>query len=102
MGFRRARRGRHGQTRRRFAQPAADCHGGGGRRRAFKFTVTSPYMLARTLLDHHYRFDRLTMALGEVLATKLRPAHSMHPGRQANIGNPADSARGRVGEPRAR
>ena len=24
----------------------------------FKFTVTSPYMLARTLLDHHYRdFD---------------------------------------------
>ena len=38
----------------------------------FKFTVTSPYMLARTLLDHHYgNFDKLTMALGEVLAAQM-------------------------------
>jgi hypothetical protein len=38
----------------------------------FKFTVTSPYMLARTLLDHHYgSFDKLTMALGEVLAAQM-------------------------------
>src|SRR5439155_23480326 len=39
---------------------------------AFKFTVTSPYMLARTLLDHHYRdFTKLTMALGEVLGAQM-------------------------------
>ena len=38
----------------------------------FKFTVTSPYMLARTLLDHHYRdFEKLTMALGDVLAAQM-------------------------------
>src|SRR5439155_25808156 len=37
-----------------------------------KFTVTSPYMLARTLLDLHYR-DRkaLTMALAEVLRRQV-------------------------------
>lgn len=35
----------------------------------FKFTVTSPYMLARTLLDQHYgSFERLTMGLADVLA----------------------------------
>ena len=52
----------------------------------FKFTVTSPYMLARTLLDHHYgSFDKLTMALGEVLA-----AHCVQVD-EANIpGNPKD------------
>ena len=44
----------------------------------FKFTVTSPYMLARTLLDHHYRdFDRLTMALGEVLAEQVKGGPQM-------------------------
>ncbi len=44
-------------------QRAASVSGGD-----FKFTVTSPYMLARTLLDHHYgSFDKLTMALGHVL-----------------------------------
>jgi 5-methyltetrahydropteroyltriglutamate--homocysteine methyltransferase len=38
----------------------------------FKFTVTSPYMLARTLLDNHYgSFDALTMALAEVLAEQV-------------------------------
>jgi 5-methyltetrahydropteroyltriglutamate--homocysteine methyltransferase len=38
----------------------------------FKFTVTSPYMLARTLLDHHYGgFDKLTMAIANVLATQM-------------------------------
>ena len=35
----------------------------------FKFTVTSPYMLARTLLDRHYgAFDELVMAIAGVLA----------------------------------
>jgi 5-methyltetrahydropteroyltriglutamate--homocysteine methyltransferase len=40
----------------------------GGR---FKFTLTSPYMLARTLLDEHYR-DReaLTLAIAQALAAQ--------------------------------
>ncbi|PYT10677.1 MAG: methionine synthase, partial [Acidobacteria bacterium] len=38
----------------------------------FKFTVTSPYMLARTLLDCHYGdFARLTMAIADLLASQL-------------------------------
>ena len=70
-------------------QRAAGVSGG-----AFKFTVTSPYMLARTLLDHHYRdFDRLTMALGEVLAAQVKglPAQCVQVD-EANIpGNPSDA-----------
>ena len=39
----------------------------------FKFTVTSPYMLARTLLDRHYGdFDALTLAIADVLADQVR------------------------------
>jgi 5-methyltetrahydropteroyltriglutamate--homocysteine methyltransferase len=38
----------------------------------FKFTLTSPYMLARTLLDNYYRsLDDLTLALAEVLAAQV-------------------------------
>jgi 5-methyltetrahydropteroyltriglutamate--homocysteine methyltransferase len=38
----------------------------------FKFTVTSPYMLARTLLDRHYRgFEELLMAVAGVLAQQV-------------------------------
>jgi 5-methyltetrahydropteroyltriglutamate--homocysteine methyltransferase len=38
----------------------------------FKFTVTSPYMLARTLLDRHYgAFDALVMAIAGVLAEQV-------------------------------
>lgn len=38
----------------------------------FKFTVTSPYMLARTLLDRHYRgFQPLLMAIADVLAAQV-------------------------------
>lgn len=38
----------------------------------FKFTVTSPYMLARTLIDHHYRnYEDLTMAVADVLADQV-------------------------------
>ena len=59
----------------------------------FKFTVTSPYMLARTLLDNHYgSFDRLTLALGEVLAGQVRdlPCACVQVD-EANIpGNPED------------
>ncbi|MCF7837076.1 MAG: cobalamin-independent methionine synthase II family protein [Candidatus Marinimicrobia bacterium] len=41
--------------------------------RAVKFTLTSPYMLARTLLDRHYgSFETLLMALADVLAAQVR------------------------------
>lgn len=40
--------------------------------RPLKFTVTSPYMLAKTLLDAHYRDVRaLSMAIGAVLAEQV-------------------------------
>lgn len=39
----------------------------------FKFTVTSPYMLSRTLLDNHYKdFDALTLAIADVLAEQVK------------------------------
>ena len=42
-------------------------------RRPVKFTLTSPYMLARMLLDTHYRDHRaLTLALAGVLAAQVR------------------------------
>ena len=70
-------------------QRAADVAGG-----PFKFTVTSPYMLARTLLDHHYgNFEALTLALADVLAEQVRglPAACVQVD-EANIpGNPADA-----------
>ncbi len=59
----------------------------------FKFTVTSPYMLSRTLLDHHYRdFRALTLAIADVLAAQMPglPAACVQVD-EANIpGNPAD------------
>jgi 5-methyltetrahydropteroyltriglutamate--homocysteine methyltransferase len=69
-------------------QRAASVSGG-----AFKFTVTSPYMLSRTLLDHHYRdFSALTLAIADVLADQVRglPAACIQVD-EANIpGNPED------------
>lgn len=60
----------------------------------FKFTVTSPYMLSRTLLDHHYgSFEAMTMALADVLADQVRglPAACVQVD-EANIpGNPEDA-----------
>jgi 5-methyltetrahydropteroyltriglutamate--homocysteine methyltransferase len=42
-------------------------------RRPIKFTLTSPYMLARMLLDTHYRDQAaLTLALADVLAAQVR------------------------------
>ncbi|MGB0603489.1 MAG: cobalamin-independent methionine synthase II family protein [Candidatus Latescibacterota bacterium] len=39
----------------------------------FKFTLTSPYMLARTLLDHHYGdFEEMLMAVAGVLGAQVR------------------------------
>jgi 5-methyltetrahydropteroyltriglutamate--homocysteine methyltransferase len=38
----------------------------------FKFTVTSPYMLARLVLDaHYYNFSALTLAIANVLAQQV-------------------------------
>jgi 5-methyltetrahydropteroyltriglutamate--homocysteine methyltransferase len=60
----------------------------------FKFTVTSPYMLSRTLLDHHYNdFEALTIAIAEVLAEQVRglPCACVQID-EANIpGNPKDA-----------
>lgn len=60
----------------------------------FKFTVTSPYMLSRTLLDHHYRdFRALTLAVADVLAAQMPglPAACVQVD-EANIpGNPEDA-----------
>lgn len=59
----------------------------------FKFTLTSPYMLARTLLDRHYGdFAALLMAVAHVLADQVRglPCACVQID-EANIpGNPAD------------
>ncbi|MDE0315999.1 MAG: cobalamin-independent methionine synthase II family protein [Candidatus Poribacteria bacterium] len=61
-----------------------------------KFTVTSPYMLARTLLDKHYdNFDALLTALAEVLAAQVRELNcTCLQIDEANIpGNPEDGPR---------
>lgn len=61
--------------------------------RDVKFTVTSPYMLARTLLDRHYgNFEALTLALAEVLASQVAAIDcACIQIDEANVpGNPAD------------
>jgi 5-methyltetrahydropteroyltriglutamate--homocysteine methyltransferase len=59
----------------------------------FKFTLTSPYMLARTLLDQHYGdMGALTLAIADALAEQVRdlPCACVQID-EANIpGNPAD------------
>jgi len=61
----------------------------------FKFTVTSPYMLARTLLDRHYRgFEELLMAIADLLTGQIAglPCNCLQVD-EANIpGNPADGS----------
>jgi len=59
----------------------------------FKFTVTSPYMLARTLLDRHYGdFSRLTMAIADVLADQVAglPCACVQIDEANLPGNPSD------------
>jgi 5-methyltetrahydropteroyltriglutamate--homocysteine methyltransferase len=60
----------------------------------FKFTLTSPYMLARTLVDEHYRdFPKLNRAIADVLAEQVRnlPCACVQMD-EANIpGNPEDA-----------
>lgn len=61
-----------------------------------KFTVTSPYMLARTLLDKHYGdFDRLLTSLAETLSAQVRELNCRCLQiDEANIpGNPQDGPR---------
>ncbi len=59
----------------------------------FKFTVTSPYMLSRSLLDRHYNnFEALTLAIAEALAGQVAglPCACLQVD-EANIpGNPKD------------
>ena len=64
--------------------------------RDIKFTVTSPYMLARTLLDKHYGdFDTLLTALSEVLSAQIQELNcACLQIDEANIpGNPKDGPR---------
>lgn len=59
----------------------------------FKFTLTSPYMLARTLLDRYYQdFAALTLAIADLMAAQVRglPCACVQVD-EANIpGNPND------------
>ena len=60
----------------------------------FKFTVTSPYMLARTLLDHHYHnFRDLTLAVAELIGAQMAglPASCLQVDEANITGNPADA-----------
>ncbi len=60
----------------------------------FKFTLTSPYMLSRTLLDEHYHdFEALTLAVAEALAAQMPfLTASCVQVDEANVpGNPADA-----------
>ena len=59
----------------------------------FKFTLTSPYMLARTLIDEHYHDPRrLTLAIADALAAQAAGLQcACVQVDEANIpGNPAD------------
>ena len=74
---------------------AADCElAGSVSGGPFKFTVTSPYMLARTLLDRHYKdFRQLLMAIADILAAQVAdlPCDCLQID-EANIpGNPDDA-----------
>lgn len=60
----------------------------------FKFTVTSPYMLARTLLDRHYGdFRGLLMGLADVLREQVRdlPCACLQVDEANLPGNPGDA-----------
>ena len=59
----------------------------------FKFTLTSPYMLARTLLDNHYHdLEGLTMAIADAMAAQVAELDCAYVQiDEANVpGNPAD------------
>jgi 5-methyltetrahydropteroyltriglutamate--homocysteine methyltransferase len=59
----------------------------------FKFTITSPYMLARTLLDAHYQdLGKLTLAIADAIAAQIGELNcACVQVDEANVpGNPAD------------
>lgn len=59
----------------------------------FKFTVTSPYMLSRTLLDRHYHdFEALTLGIAEILAGQVAdlPCACLQVDEANITGNPKD------------
>jgi 5-methyltetrahydropteroyltriglutamate--homocysteine methyltransferase len=59
----------------------------------FKFTVTSPYMLSRTLLDRHYHdFEALTLRIAEILAGQVTdlPCACLQVDEANITGNPKD------------
>ncbi|HEY4328982.1 MAG TPA: methionine synthase [Phycisphaerae bacterium] len=61
--------------------------------RPLKFTLTSPYMLARTLVDRHYHSkEELVSALADVLAGQVRDidAEVIQINEEHLPGNPAD------------
>ena len=61
----------------------------------FKFTVTSPYMLARTLLDNHYGdFEALLMAVAGVLADQVAnlPCACLQVDEANITGNPSEGS----------
>lgn len=60
-----------------------------------KFTLTSPYMLARTLLDHHYgNFETLLDAIAQILARQVSdlPCRCIQVDEANITGNPSDAA----------
>jgi 5-methyltetrahydropteroyltriglutamate--homocysteine methyltransferase len=62
--------------------------------RPLKFNVTSPYMLARVLMDKHYKTrDALVNALADVLAAQLRDleAEVVQVNDEIITGNPTDA-----------
>jgi 5-methyltetrahydropteroyltriglutamate--homocysteine methyltransferase len=63
--------------------------------RPLKFTVTSPYMLGRVLLDKHYKTkDALVAALADVLAAQLRDidAEVVQVNEEILTGNASDAS----------
>lgn len=61
----------------------------------FKFTVTSPYMLARLVLDEHYHdFAGLTLAIANVLAEQVAglPCSCLQVDEASLVETPEDSA----------
>ena len=61
----------------------------------FKFTVTSPYMLARLVLDeHYYNFSALTLAIANVLAQQVTglPCSCLQVDEASLVDYPEDSA----------
>ena len=60
---------------------------------SFKFTITSPYMLARSVLDSHYGdFEALTLAIAGVLADQAAglPCACVQVDEANITGNPSD------------